>query len=660
MPQNGTARRMPPATEPAPSRPVARVAVDVSLTHLDRPFDYLVPARVDDVAVPGCRVRVRFAGQLLDGFLLDRADSSDHRGSLAPLSRVVSGERVLTTEIAELAREVADRYAGTLSDVLRLAIPPRHARAEAETAGEVRPAPAAPAPGPWSAYPAGPAFLTALARGDAPRAVWTALPGEDWPEAIARAVRAALSGGRGALVVLPDGRDVARVDTALTGRLGGDQHTVLTAELGPAERYRRWLRALRGSVRAVVGTRAAMFAPISDLGLVIVWDDGDDLHAEPRAPYPHVREVLGLRAHRLGCAALFGAFARTPETVRLCDAGWARALAADRSTVRRAAPHIRPAGEDAELARDPAARAARLPTLAHQTAREALASGPVLVQVPRRGYVPAVACDRCRQRAHCQQCCGPLGLSAAGAAPHCRWCGAVAGGWRCHECAAPRVRAVAVGARRTAEELGRAFPSVPVRTSGKEDVLDRVGPEPALVVSTPGAEPAVEGGFAAALLLDGSAMLARPGLRAAEEALRRWLGAATLVRAGSRGGRVMVLADGGLAPVQALLRWDPASYAEDELAERAQLGFPPAVRMASLTGSRGDLDDLLALAELPEGAETLGPVQLDSSAEQRALVRVPRAQGGSLAKALRDAQGRRSARRNAGGVRVQVDPLEPL
>lgn len=651
---------MPPATEPAPSRPVARVAVDVSLTHLDRPFDYLVPARVDDLAVPGCRVRVRFAGQLLDGFLLDRADSSDHRGSLAPLSRVVSGERVLTTEIAELAREVADRYAGTLSDVLRLAIPPRHARAEAESAGEARPAPAAPAPGPWSAYPAGPAFLTALVRGDTPRAVWTALPGEDWPEAIARAVRAALSGGRGALVVLPDGRDVARVDAALTGALGGDQHTVLTAELGPAERYRRWLRALRGSVRAVVGTRAAMFAPVSDLGLVVVWDDGDDLHAEPRAPYPHVREVLGLRAHRLGCAALFGAFARTPETVRLCDAGWAKALAADRSTVRRAAPRIRPAGEDTELTRDPAARTARLPTLAHQTAREALASGPVLVQVPRRGYVPAVACDRCRQRAHCQQCCGPLGLSAAGAAPHCRWCGAVAGGWRCHECASPRVRAVAVGARRTAEELGRAFPSVPVRTSGKEDVLDRVGPEPALVVSTPGAEPAVEGGFAAALLLDGSAMLARPGLRAAEEALRRWLGAATLVRAGSRGGRVVVLADGGLAPVQALLRWDPASYAEDELAERAQLGFPPAVRMASLTGTRGDLDDLLALAELPEGAETLGPVQLDSSAEQRALVRVPRAQGGSLAKALRDAQGRRSARRNAGGVRVQIDPLEPL
>ena len=65
--------------------PVARVAVDISLAHLDRPFDYLVPARLDQAAVPGCRVRVRFAGQLVDGYLLERAETSEHRGKLARL-----------------------------------------------------------------------------------------------------------------------------------------------------------------------------------------------------------------------------------------------------------------------------------------------------------------------------------------------------------------------------------------------------------------------------------------------------------------------------------------------------------------------------------------------------------------------------------------------
>ena len=113
--------------------PVARVAVDISLAHLDRPFDYLVPASLDEAAVPGCRVRVRFAGQLVDGYLLERTQTSEHQGKLARLERVTSPEPVLTPEIFDLARAVADRYAGTLADVLRLAIPPRHATAERET-----------------------------------------------------------------------------------------------------------------------------------------------------------------------------------------------------------------------------------------------------------------------------------------------------------------------------------------------------------------------------------------------------------------------------------------------------------------------------------------------------------------------------------------------
>ena len=127
---------------PAQRQPVARVAVDIPLAHLDRPFDYLVPERLSAAASPGCRVRVRFAGQLVDGFVLARADASDHPGRLSYLDRVVSPEPVLTPEIGALARAVADRYAGTLADVLRLAIPPRHAGTEAKpspsAAGPVR------------------------------------------------------------------------------------------------------------------------------------------------------------------------------------------------------------------------------------------------------------------------------------------------------------------------------------------------------------------------------------------------------------------------------------------------------------------------------------------------------------------------------------------
>ncbi len=526
-------------------------------------------------------------------------------------------------------------------------------------------------PGPWARYPAGRSFLAALASGRAPRAAWSALPGPDWPEEIAVAAATASATGKGALIVVPDARDLALVDTALAGVLGAGRHVCLAAGLGPAERYRRWLAVARGQVRVVAGTRSAMFAPVAELGLVVIWDDGDDLHAEPRAPYPHVREVLALRAHRSQAAALLGGFARTTEVTQLVDSGWAAALTADRVTVRRCAPRITPAGDDAELARDEAARSARMPGLALRTAREALASGPVLFQVPRRGYVVAVACERCGARARCPACGGPLALPGAAAAAQCGWCGKTAPP-RCAQCGQPGLRALVIGAGRTAEELGRAFPAASVRTSGGAEVIAEVGSEPAVIVATPGAEPRASEGYAAAVLLDGWALLGRASLRASEEALRRWLNAAALVRPGgpgADGGSVVVVAESTLAPVQALVRWDPVTQAERELAERRELRFPPAVRVAALNGPRRAVQDVVAGAELPAGAEVLGPVpapggrsdqEQGEAAAVRVLVRVDRRSGTALACALRAAQAIRTARKDSGVVRLQLDPAELL
>ncbi|MEU5912145.1 primosomal protein N' [Micromonospora sp. NPDC047527] len=677
--------------------------MDVPLAHLDRPFDYLVPADLDDVAVPGTRVKVRFAGQLVDGWLLARADDSGHTGRLAYLEKVVSPEPVLSPEVARLARAVADRYAGNLADVLRLAVPPRHARVEKEARAD-QPAPDAPTeaaarpvdeggdhtvdateaagrgavadpqastagvdadpaagsapvdPRGWRDYPTGPALLTALTDGRAPRAVWSALPGEDWAARYADAVAATVAGGRGAVVVVADARDLDRLDAALTSVLGSGRHVSLSAALGPARRYRAFLAARRGEVPVVIGTRAAMFAPVDRLGLVAVWDDGDDLHSEPRAPYPHARDVLLTRAQLAEAGALVGGYSRTAEAQLLLETGWAREVVADRATVRARIPAIAPTGDDPQLARDPGAATARLPSLAWTAARDAVrADLPVLVQVPRRGYLPSISCADCRTPARCAHCAGPLALPSAGGTPACRWCARVAAAYACPECGGRRLRAAVTGARRTAEELGRAFPGVPVRTSGREEVLTDVPGGAALVVATPGAEPVAEGGYGAVLLLDSWALLTRADLRAGEEALRRWMAAAALARP-APAGRVVVVADGALAPVQALLRWDAAWFAGRELAERRELGFPPAVRMASVTGPAEAVADLLAAARLPGDAEVLGPVPADEGRE-RMLVRVPRARAAALAEALHSAAGVRAARKAADPVRLQVDPL---
>ncbi|SER53690.1 primosomal protein N' [Actinokineospora terrae] len=652
----------------APDLPVAKVWVDAPLAHLDRTFDYLVPEKLDAEVVAGCRVRVRFNRQLTDGFVAERVAESDLETSrLLFLDKVVSPEPVLSPEVAGLCRAVADRYGGTMIDVLRFAVPPRHARVEAEEPAEPAAAPAAPDPTGWARYPRGAAFLDALQAGRQAHAVWQALPGEDWPARLAEVAASAASVGRGAVIVVPDHRDVARVRAACVALAGEDAVVALSADLGPAKRYRGWLSVRRGVARIVVGTRATAYAPVVDPGVLVVWDDGDDQHSDQRSPYPHVRDVLIQRATRTGAAMLVAGIARTAEAQLLVDTGWAPEIVAARAELRAAAPRVTAIGEhDSQLARDPAARTARVPSVAFDAARAALSAGhPVLVQVPRRGYVPALTCQECRAPARCRRCAGPLGIPQSGGearSPACRWCAATEANFRCQNCGSRRLRAAVVGAKRTAEELGRAFTGVPVRTSGAKEVLASVDAKPALVVATPGAEPVAEGGYGAALLLDGWALLGRVDLRAAEEALRRWMTAAALVRPGTDGGRVVVLADSTLAPVQALVRWDPVWHATVELAARTELGFPPAVRMASVDGSPNAVARFLADLPLPPTGEVLGPVQLGDpesvDSRERALIRVDRPHGRDLAAVLAKAQAVRTARKDPDPLRVQLDPLD--
>ena len=657
---------------PAEHEPIARVLPMLSVPHLDRDFDYLVSADQSDDAQPGVRVRVRFNGRLVDGFLLERRSETDHVGKLGWLDKVVSGEPVLTHDIRRLADAVAARYAGTRADVLRLAVPPRHAAVEKRQVAP--PAPLTPQPvdtGAWSAYTGGAEFITALGDGRAARAVWQALPGESWPQRLAEVAAVTVAAGRGVLAVVPDQRDVDRLHAAALALLTEHHVVALSAGLGPAERYRRWLSVLRGAARLVIGTRSAAFAPVCDLGLVLVWDDGDDSLAEPRSPYPHAREVAMLRAHQLRCAAVVGGFARTAEAHALVRRGWAHDLTAPRTAVRARAPRVVALGDSAYAQeRDPAARTARLPSMALDAARGALsAAAPVLVQVPRRGYVPALACGRCRNIARCRHCTGPLSLperDATGAV--CRWCGREEVALHCARCGSDAVRAVVVGARRTAEELGRAFPGVSVITSGGDDVVPSVPQRPALVIATPGVEPVAEGGYGAALLLDAWALLGRQDLRAAEDTLRRWMAAAALVRSHGDGGVVAVVAESAIPTVQALVRWDPVGHAEAELDARAEVGLPPAVHMAAVDGTPDAVDALLASATLPDGADVLGPVDLPFGARRpagvaddhpvgRMLIRVPRAAGLALAGALRKANAAASARHEHEPVRVQIDPL---
>lgn len=665
--------------ELAAALPVAHVIIDSPLPHLDRIFDYSVPRELDAVAQPGVRVRVKFSGQDLNGFLVARVAQSESE-RLVPLARVYSAVPVLQPQVLALARRVAERYSGTVADVLRVAVPPRVASLEKAflTLAPVTEleAPARPGHNLFAGYSNAEDFLSLLAMGESPRGVLSALTGygpNSWHHQVAQAVAYCQVSGRGAIVVVPDLRDLQLLEKAFTGVLAAGSFVKLTADDGPSLRYENFLRVLRGEVKVVIGTRSAAYAPVTDLGLLVCWDDGDELHLERRAPYQHSRDVLLLRSELENAAVLVAGHSRSAEAQRLIATGWAQPLVADRTVARSVTARVISTADSYEQERDPMASLARLPHRAWQSAKEALAFGPVLVQVARTGYAPSLACQRCRQPARCTECAGPLMQSRAEGSTSimitCKWCGRAETDFSCDTCGNKSLRATTVGAARTAEELGRAFPSVPVISSSGDHIKAVVGSKPAIVVATLGAEPVAEHGYAAALLLDGDSLLRRESLRSGEDTLRRWMNAAALVRPAKDGGVVVVTAEESVE-VAALVRWDPAGYAEREFLLRHELQLPPAVRIASVTGAEADVEYFVGALELPEAVRIIGPAPVGASyagkpdpdyvPDYRTLLFFPYGLAAQITASMRALKAANAARRHGSPVQVRCDGLDVL
>ncbi|MDO5617674.1 primosomal protein N' [Kocuria sp.] len=722
--------------------PVARVILESHVPHLDRSFDYGVPRDLADQAQPGTRVRVRFGGQQMMGWLIERAvDSEVSRDRLQPLQRVISACPVLTPETLEVARLVAARTAGLVPDVLRAAIPPRVAAVEkaaakpassdqqkttgeltgtgellaaeelesgdGTTAREATAARDATGPDPvgafedvaeqeaaalrWADYHNGTEVWdhlnadTSGAEAAHPpvRAVLQAMPGQpkhSYLDLVAQAMAATHLRGQGAVAVVPDAKTLDRLQSAVQALVSPDAVARLHSDDKPTPRYRAFMQVLHGQRTVVLGTRPAVWAPVHNLGLIVVVNDSDSNLVEQRAPYHHARDVALLRSEHQGVGLMFASHTVTPEAQRLVDTGWATAVYPHRDALRRRMPRIVATADSWYAGRDSLAGRARLPETAFRIAREALERGPVLVQVARAGYVPSIACDRCRAPARCSVCEGPLKITNHGGLPVCGWCSREALAWSCAVCSGTRWRTTAVGTHRTAEELGRAFPQIPVIASSGDHVRRTVTSEPALVVATPGAEPWAERGYAAALLLDGDRMLSRPGLRAEEETLHRWFEASALVQSGATGGTVVVTSE-HVQAVNTLIRWDPAGHAVRELGERRALQLPPAVRCAALTGPAAALGEFMQLLNVEQlqhdgterGIRVIGPAPLGDSGvgdsgmgnsgteqDHRTLLFFPYALAAEVTGRLRSARAEASALRRFAPVNVRCDVADLL
>jgi primosomal protein N' (replication factor Y) len=465
---------------------------------------------------------------------------------MLPVMRRVSPVRFFDAEMLALALAVAERYVTPLATVLGAIAPPRVAGEETpsvlETPARVREA-VAGVQGTLTGYRRGAELLDAVA-GDGPRR-WALRPApEDEPDLAVELVAASLRRRRGALVLVPEADPAPATAAAIVEAFGDRVARFLGGT--PRERYRTWLRIGRGEHDVVVGTRAAVFAPLrAPLGVIVVDRESHPAFRDDRAPYYHAREVATLRAALDPGAPVCVAMASCPsaETAAL-------ALPTAEPADRRwpTVEVVRPGTEG---------RAPRL-VQALRDARRAF------VYAPNPGYGIAQVCRTCGAPAACARCGGML--RSEDGAIRCIVCEAPG---RCAACGGGGFGIRRGGAERVREWVARVA-TVPVRRPDRPrlpasdgEVLVG-GPE---LVRDLGA-----GALDLVAIMDADQAAARPGLGARERALAIWMEVAGWARPA---GRVIVQSAHPADPaVQALVRGNAVRFHERERERRAAAGFP--------------------------------------------------------------------------------------
>ena len=576
--------------------PVARLWVDTGLSHLEPTYDYLVPQSLDaDVSV-GVKVLVDFAGRKVDGFVIERINSSSV-GNLKFIEKVTSPVPLLTAEVTELVAAVARRWGSIPSEILTAAIPPRVMATEKGFTRDSA------------------AQLHERNRSKNPsHSYYLFTPGENPFETIASWAVTRLSKG-GVLVVLPELREVLTLSEELSN-LDAD-FVILDGSLPRSTRYENFLKVATGAAKLVIGTRSAIFSPIADLQTIVVFREGSESHYEKRSPGWNVRDVAILRSQLSAIDLTFAGFAPSSEVSLLIE-DEAIALRGKRAKVNAIAY--------------PQTRGELLPDRIFTPIRDALTRGSVLFLVPRKGYSQAISCTSCRNISLCD-CGGRIYFGGPEKGYICSLCNLSTPEWSCKWCKKSAANLLGRGNLRFAQEIGRAFPGFPVLSSDATHVVEQVENQRSIVLATAGMAPPVEGGYQAVVILEGDNLFSQLDLRAQERAREAIMQSASLL---SANGKALIVVDNAHPIVAGLSRWNLSPLLSRELREREQTQLPPYVHaivleIASsesstfLSGIRSSISD----SRLPSSTRILGPTALDSEFS-RIILTVSRDQGQEL------------------------------
>ena len=595
----------------APSGPralvkaIARVRVDTGVFHLDQLYDYAIPQRLTEAVHTGIRVQVPFGNRETEGIVVDRVDTPDRAGELKSITRVISPHPVADLQSLKLFDMVAERYACNPWDIIRSAVPPRVAAVDKSIAlVEFKPN-----------LPTKSSII-----------FQTFAPFSPAHTQLANLIQSNFRNGS-VLVVAPDENDVDLIIESLK-ELNIDS-IKLTAAMPRDERYRNFLIAAASAKTIVVGTRSSIFAQVGNLSTLIVFKESAHDHYEIRSPGWNTREVALIRAEQQGLTLLLTGFAPSIEVALAIDSGTIKF-----NTTRQMVPVKAYTPTDGAL----------LPGRIFTEIRAALKTGPVLFLAPRKGYGNAVLCAHCRNIAGCE-CGGRLTVNSKGSAPTCVHCGKSYAQWKCSFCQRDKQYLASRGIDRASEEIARAFAGYPVIISAGDVIKRSIEHKPSLVLSTPGSQPYVEGGYSAVVVLDGTRFFAHTDLRTAERARELFLETSALI---GKDGKVLLVIEEEHPIVSSVARWNIAPLIKRELAERRELKLPPYSTAAVLVMEQGGATQIHAglkkaaqEGRLPLKTQIFGPTLL-SKGQAKIVLHVDNSESALLISAVHELQRRRS------------------
>ncbi len=439
-----------------------------------------------------------------------------------------------------------------------------------------------------------------------------------------RAVGEALRAGRQALVMVPEISLTHQILARLRGRFG-DELAVLHSGLRPGERLEQWERLRTGSTPIAVGARSALFAPLENLGVIVIDEEQDSAYKNDEGFRYHARDLARRRGKQSGCPIILGSATPALDTRFAAERGDVKRLVLPQRIGGRPLPAVEIVDLARERDRSPRGRKVILSTaLRHAIAKTLADGGQSILFLNRRGFSTAILCFECGATERCKNCDISLVYHASDQRLRCHYCDfQIAPPDRCSGCGAPDAALLGVGTQRLEEEVRGQYPNARIARLDRDTAKTRGFTKSVLqglrdrsIDIVVGTQMIAKGHDFPGVQLVGVVVadvgLHLPDFRAAERTFQLLTQVAGRAGRGVAPGRVIVQTfDPGHYAIRPVLDHDYEHFYTEELGHRRALGYPPFGQLirALITGP----DEIETRSAALELAQLVSAMAVDGS-----------------------------------------------